>query len=266
MRPFHGNGFGETHLHALVDRLLGQPLGQRRTAGQLGGVVHDCLLEAVRWFQPVDDSPFGSGYRIDGLGGRVELDSRPGLGTTTALLVPLTAAVQRVLLVGIGADTVAIPITKVERAVEVEPGVTSGDYLFGFLEGTRRALSDGGRLSVTLTLPRVDARSLGALIALFERAVGLYATLINVNAYHQPGVEAGKRAAAEYLKLQQRLRAAVSQLSGPLTLAELADQLGTEEVEAVYKILRHLAATGRDVQLQGDPSELAQLQVSAADR
>lgn len=150
--------------------------------------------------------------------------------------------------------------------VEVEPGITSGDYLFGFLEGTRRALSDGGRLSVTLTLPRVDARSLGALIALFERAVGLYATLINVNAYHQPGVEAGKRAAAEYLKMQQRLRAAVSQLSGPLTIAELADQLGTEEVEAVYKILRHLAATGRDVQLQGDPGELAQLQVVAADR
>jgi chemotaxis protein histidine kinase CheA len=57
---------------------------------------------------------------IDGMGGRVELDSQPGLGTTTALLVPITAAVQRVLLVGIGAATVAIPIAKVERAVEVE--------------------------------------------------------------------------------------------------------------------------------------------------
>jgi two-component system chemotaxis sensor kinase CheA len=56
---------------------------------------------------------------IDGLGGRVELDSQPGLGTTTALVVPLTAAVQRVLLVGLGAETVAIPIAKVERAVEV---------------------------------------------------------------------------------------------------------------------------------------------------
>jgi len=55
---------------------------------------------------------------IEGLGGRVELESQPGLGTTTTLLVPLTAAVQRVLLVGLGAETVAIPIAKVERVVE----------------------------------------------------------------------------------------------------------------------------------------------------
>ncbi|MBN9619602.1 MAG: galactokinase, partial [Actinobacteria bacterium] len=41
-----------------------------------------------------------------------------------------------------------------------------------------------------ITVPRVDARSVGALIALFERAVGLYATLVDINAYHQPGVEA----------------------------------------------------------------------------
>jgi len=57
---------------------------------------------------------------IEGLGGRVELDSQPGLGTTTTLLVPITAAVQRVLLVGVGAETVAIPIAKVERVVEAE--------------------------------------------------------------------------------------------------------------------------------------------------
>jgi two-component system chemotaxis sensor kinase CheA len=55
---------------------------------------------------------------IEGLGGRVELDSEAGLGTTTTLLVPITAAVQRVLLVGLGAETVAIPIAKVERVVE----------------------------------------------------------------------------------------------------------------------------------------------------
>jgi two-component system, chemotaxis family, sensor kinase CheA len=57
---------------------------------------------------------------IEGLGGRVELESRPGLGTTTTLLVPMTAALQRVLLVGIGEEVVAIPIAKVERVVEAE--------------------------------------------------------------------------------------------------------------------------------------------------
>ena len=44
--------------------------------------------------------------------------------------------------------------------------------------------------------------TVGALIALFERAVGFYATLVNINAYHQPGVEAGKKAAAVVLDLQ----------------------------------------------------------------
>jgi two-component system chemotaxis sensor kinase CheA len=56
---------------------------------------------------------------VEALGGRVELNSRPGLGTTTTLFVPLTAAVQRVLLVGLGVEVVAIPISKVERVVEV---------------------------------------------------------------------------------------------------------------------------------------------------
>jgi len=30
---------------------------------------------------------------------------------------------------------------------------------------------------------------------IFERAVSFYASLVNINAYHQPGVEAGKKAA-----------------------------------------------------------------------
>ena len=93
--------------------------------------------------------------------------------------------------------------------LEVEPGVTPGDYLHGLLLGTRAALFENGRESLTLTIPRVDARSVGALIALFERAVGLYASLVGVNAYHQPGVEAGKKAAAGVLTLQARVVAAL---------------------------------------------------------
>jgi two-component system chemotaxis sensor kinase CheA len=57
---------------------------------------------------------------IEALGGHVELDSRPALGTTTTLVVPITAAVQRVLLLGVGDETVALPIAKVERVIEIE--------------------------------------------------------------------------------------------------------------------------------------------------
>jgi two-component system chemotaxis sensor kinase CheA len=57
---------------------------------------------------------------IEALGGHVELRSERGLGTSTTLVVPITAAVQRVLLLGVGGETVAIPISKVERILEIE--------------------------------------------------------------------------------------------------------------------------------------------------
>jgi glucose-6-phosphate isomerase len=90
----------------------------------------------------------------------------------------------------------------------------------------------------------VDARTVGALIALFERAVGLYASLIGVNAYHQPGVEAGKKAAASVLALQGKVRAALS--SPAQTAEQIAARAGApDKIEAVYLLLEHLAANGR---------------------
>jgi glucose-6-phosphate isomerase len=127
---------------------------------------------------------------------------------------------------------------------EVEPGATAGDFLHGFLLGTRAALYENGRESMTITVPRVDARTVGGLIALFERAVGLYASLIGVNAYHQPGVEAGKKAAAGVLALQGKVLAALT--DAPQTAEQLAAAAkAPDEVETVYLILEHLAANGR---------------------
>ena len=132
--------------------------------------------------------------------------------------------------------------------VSVSEGVTAGDYLSGFLAGTRAALTEVGRRSLTITLDRVDARSLGALVALFERAVGLYATLVGINAYHQPGVEAGKKAAVSVLELQARLIAALGQgATGTATQLATATQANADDV---FHILRHLAANGR-VRVEG---------------
>jgi glucose-6-phosphate isomerase len=127
---------------------------------------------------------------------------------------------------------------------EVEPGITAGDYLHGFLLGTRAALYQNDRESMTITVPRVDARVVGALIALFERAVGLYASLIGVNAYHQPGVEAGKKAAASVLALQTKINAAL--VATPQNSDQIATRVGAEDqAETVYLLLEHLAANGR---------------------
>lgn len=138
---------------------------------------------------------------------------------------------------------------------EVEPGITAGDYLQGFLLGTREALYDSGRDSITICVTEVDGRSVGALIALYERAVGLYAELVNINAYHQPGVEAGKKAAASILELQAQVVAHLKHAGQAQTAEQVAAALGVpERTETIYKLLEHLAANiGRGVdRVDGD--------------
>ena len=56
---------------------------------------------------------------IESLGGVVELRTERGVGTTTTVVVPITAAVQRVLLCSVSGERVALPITKVERILEL---------------------------------------------------------------------------------------------------------------------------------------------------
>jgi glucose-6-phosphate isomerase len=131
-----------------------------------------------------------------------------------------------------------------EASLEVEPGITAGDYLQGFYLGTRDALSEKDRHSITLTLAHVSPRSLGMLIALYERVTGLYASLVGINAYHQPGVEAGKLAAGGVIALKQRISATLKGAPGkPFTVEQLAAEIGApEKIEMTFKILEHLAA------------------------
>ncbi|KAL2340017.1 hypothetical protein Fmac_007957 [Flemingia macrophylla] len=140
---------------------------------------------------------------------------------------------------------------------ELEPGVTCGDYLFGMLQGTRSALYANNRESITVTVQEVTPRTVGALIALYERAVGIYASLVNINAYHQPGVEAGKKAAGEVLALQKRVLAVLNEASckepvEPLTLEDVADRCHVpEDIEMIYKIITHMAANDRAIIAEG---------------
>ena len=131
-----------------------------------------------------------------------------------------------------------------EPELEVEAGITAGDYLKGFLLGTRSALHENGRQSISITVKEMNPFTVGMLIALYERAVGLYASLVNVNAYHQPGVEAGKKAAAGILDLQKSVVGFLDKKPGEKFSAETIG-LGIQqpdETELIYKILEHLAA------------------------
>ena len=147
---------------------------------------------------------------------------------------------------------------------QVEPGVTLGDYLSGLLQGTRQALYENQRESVTVTIPQVNPRTVGALIALYERAVGFYGFVVNVNAYHQPGVEAGKKAAAAVLDLQKQILEVLQKEGTSLSLTQLAEKAGaSDQIEVIYKIVRHLHANQRGVVLEGDLGQPSSLMISA---
>lgn len=126
-------------------------------------------------------------------------------------------------------------------SLEVEPGVTSGDYLQAFLLGTRSALAENQRESITITIDEVKAETVGALIALYERAVGLYAGLVNINAYHQPGVEAGKKAAATFLQQKAAIVGFLHEHRGnQYTVDQLSAELSVD-AEVIFKLLQHIA-------------------------
>lgn len=131
-----------------------------------------------------------------------------------------------------------------EKSMMVEDNVSAGDYLHGFLYGTRSALYEKGRQSITITLNDLNARSVGVLIALFERAVGLYAELIDVNAYDQPGIEAGKKAAGPALDLQRKVLLYLrAHPHAGFTVDEIAGAIGEPNTaETILHLLDHAAA------------------------
>jgi glucose-6-phosphate isomerase len=133
---------------------------------------------------------------------------------------------------------------QVGEPVFTETDATSGDFLEGFFLGTRAALAENNRESITITVNDVNASTVGLLIAMFERAVGLYASLININAYHQPGVEAGKKAAGIVLTIQREIiNLLKTNLNQPYNVVEISKSINREEdVETVFKVVEHLSA------------------------
>ena len=149
-----------------------------------------------------------------------------------------------------------------------DPWISSGDYLSGFLQGTRQALYENGRESITITIDDITPFHVGVLIALYERAVGLYASLVNINAYHQPGVEAGKKAAERVLEIQHQIVECLMRRGGhPMTVDDLAiESQNVEEIETFYKVCEHLTANGRMQKIAGNGVFDAEYQLPSSEQ
>jgi glucose-6-phosphate isomerase len=74
-------------------------------------------------------------------------------------------------------------------------GRTMGELLTAEKRGTEVALTGAGRPSFTYVVPEISAHTLGQLFYLFEFQTALSGELYDVDAFDQPGVEAGKVAA-----------------------------------------------------------------------
>jgi glucose-6-phosphate isomerase len=87
--------------------------------------------------------------------------------------------------------------------------------------------------------------------------VGFYGFLVNINAYHQPGVEAGKKAAQSIIDLQHQVIDTLrDNFTQSLTAQGVAQHLGQPEaVESIFHVLRHLEANGRVVRESGSGGE-----------
>ncbi len=124
-------------------------------------------------------------------------------------------------------------------------------YLSGFLQGTRSALSKEGRQSVTITISEFNTFTLGAIIALFERAVSFYAELIDINAYDQPGVEAGKKAAADIILIQQKIKI-LFEKNDFLSIEKINKSLEISDPESIFLILRQMCFNNKNFDIKGD--------------
>jgi glucose-6-phosphate isomerase len=72
-------------------------------------------------------------------------------------------------------------------------GHTMGELLEAERRSTDAALRKAGRPTLSIELPRLDARAMGELLMLLELATAYAGGLYGVNAFDQPGVEAGKK-------------------------------------------------------------------------
>ena len=58
---------------------------------------------------------------IDGLGGRIEIDSAAGQGTSITIRLPLTLAILDGLSVGVGSEVYILPLAYIIESIQVEP-------------------------------------------------------------------------------------------------------------------------------------------------
>ncbi len=92
-------------------------------------------------------------------------------------------------------ETITIPKTYQDiKSLGFLGGVTQNQLIQTEQLATEYALMTAQKANMTITLPAVNEFTIGQLLYMFEVATGFIGELLNINAFDQPGVEAGKNA------------------------------------------------------------------------
>ncbi|MFZ5811741.1 MAG: hybrid sensor histidine kinase/response regulator [Thermodesulfobacteriota bacterium] len=90
------------------------------------------------------------------VGGQVRAESRPGQGMGFFLRLPLTLSVVRTLLVDVAGEAYAVPLTRIDRIVSLDPGEIKD------LEGRQYCVFDGESIGLAPAWRVLGAREPGA--------------------------------------------------------------------------------------------------------
>jgi glucose-6-phosphate isomerase len=178
---------------SLVSAALIQALAAKGRSVQVLMPYADALEPLARWYVQLAAESLGKRRGAEGVG----VTPLPARGSTDQH--------SQVQLFVEGPEDKLVTFVRVERGRSLPiPGGEPADYLAGVdlgallraeQQGTEVALARAGRPSTAWVLPQLAPGSLGALIVALEIQVAAQAALLGVDAYDQPGVEAGKRAA-----------------------------------------------------------------------
>jgi len=162
----------------------------------------DALKDVSDWFRQLWAESLGNRLALDG--SQVHCGQNPvkALGTTdqhSQVQLYVEGPCDKIIaLIAVDRPARTMRIPKAFPSVEGVAylgGQTLNALMQAELDGTAIALTDAGRPNYTIRLPRVNAHAVGQLLFLLEMQTAMAGKLYGVNAFDQPGVEAGKRAA-----------------------------------------------------------------------
>jgi glucose-6-phosphate isomerase len=158
------------------------------------------LYSVADWFRQLWAESLGKNVTLDGKSANIGLTPVKALGATDQH--------SQVQLYNEGPDDKVFIFLRVEKfgsTLKIPKAFSDLDDL-GYLGGhtfnelldaeekaTEAAIAKNGKPRYTITLPKVDAYTVGQLLYLLEVQTAYMGGLYNINAFDQPGVEQGKK-------------------------------------------------------------------------